>query len=239
MRLLPVPGVFQPLSDSWMLARRLRAERLGPGATVLDLCSGSGLLAVTAALSGASSVAVDVSRRALISVRLNAALNRVAVEALRGNLFEPVAGRRFDVIVSNPPYLPAPDPSIPRRGPARAWDAGLRGRVFLDRICAEAAAHLKPGGALLLIHSSVCGERETISALTDHGLRTNVVFRHRGPLGPRLRARVDWLREQGLLLDHDQEDVIIFRAQAPARERDMASEASVVGANFSGVHGTV
>jgi release factor glutamine methyltransferase len=217
MRLLPIPGVFQPLSDSWMLAEQLRREPLRPEAAVLDLCAGSGLLAVTAALGGASSAAVDVSRRALVSVRLNAALNGVRVEALRGDLFGPVAGRRFDLIVSNPPYLPAPEPAVPRRGPARAWDAGLRGRHFLDRICAEVAGYLKPGGALLLIHSSVCGEEETLSALAGRGLAPSVAFRHRGPLGPRLGGRVDWLREQGLLLEHDQEDVIIVRAPAPAR----------------------
>lgn len=200
-----------------MLAGQLRREPLGPGRTVLDLCTGSGLLAITAALSGASSVAVDVSRRALLSARLNAALNGVRVEALRGDLFEPVSDRRFDVIVSNPPYLPAPDAAPPQRGLARAWDAGRRGRFFLDRICAEVVDYLKPGGVLLLIHSSVCGEQETISALSRGGLRTSVVFRHRGPLGSRLRTRADWLREQGLLLANDQEDVIIVRAQAAAR----------------------
>lgn len=212
MRLLPLPGVFQPLSDSWMLAEQLGREHLAPGLRVLDLCTGSGLLAVVAALHGAESFAVDVSRRAVLSVRLNAALNRVTVTALRGDLFAPVAGRRFDLIVSNPPYLPHPDSELPRRGPARAWDAGLRGRVVLDRICAQVSRHLTPEGALLLLQSSVCGEQATIEALGAGGLRTSVVARHRGPLGPRLAARADWLRAQGLLLPGDQEDVIIVRA---------------------------
>ncbi len=216
MRLLPLPGVFQPLSDSFMLADQLRRERLGPGLSVLDLCTGSGLLAVVAALEGASSVAVDVSRRAVLSARLNAAVNRVRVRALCGDLFAPVGSERFDVIVSNPPYLPDPGETLPRRGLARAWDAGLRGRALLDRICAQAGRHLKPGGALLLIHSSVCGEWETLETAAEHGLSAEVVFRHRGPLGPRLRARADWLRAQGLLLSGDQEELIIVRAKAPA-----------------------
>jgi release factor glutamine methyltransferase len=195
-----------------MLADQLRRERLGPGVEVLDLCTGSGHLAVVAALEGASAVAVDVSRRAVASARLNALVNGVWVTALRGDLFEPVAGRRFDVIVSNPPYLPHPDEELPTRGLARAIDAGPRGRAFLDRICAQAREHLTPGGILLLVHSSVCGEQATIDALAAHGLQTNVVFRHRGPLGPRLQARVDWLRAEGMLLPGDQEDVIVFRA---------------------------
>src|SRR5437763_904053 len=178
MRLLPLPGVFQPPSDSYMLADQLRRERLGPGVSVLDLGTGSGHLAVVAALAGADAFAIDVSRRAVLSARLNALLNRVRVVALRGDLFEPLAGRRFDVIVSNPPYLPHPDQELPQRGLARAIDAGPRGRAFLDRICAQVDQHLQPGGVLLLVHSSVCGERETIEALSARRLATNVVFRH-------------------------------------------------------------
>jgi release factor glutamine methyltransferase len=212
VRLLPLPGVFQPPSDSHMLADHLRRERLGPGVSVLDLCTGSGHLAVVAALTGAPTVAIDVSRRAVLSAWLNARLNGVRVTALRGDLFEPVAGRRFDVIVSNPPYLPDPDDELPRRGLARAWEAGTRGREFLDRICVRVKDYLAPGGVLLLVHSTVCGERETLDALSAHGLVPDVVFRHRGPLGPRLHARVDWLRERGLLLEGDQEELIIVRA---------------------------
>ena len=212
MRLLPLPGVFQPPSDSFMLADQLRRERLGPDVSVLDLGTGSGHLAVVAALAGASATAVDVSRRALLSVRLNAVLNGVHVTALRGDLFAPVAGRRFDVIVSNPPYLPHPDENLPDRGLARAIDAGPQGRAFLDRICAEVGEHLNPGGVLLLVHSSVCGERQTLEALSRSGLQAEVVYRHRGPLGPILHARVDYLRAQGMLLPGDQEEVIIVRA---------------------------
>jgi release factor glutamine methyltransferase len=212
MRLFPVPGVFQPPSDSYMLADQLRRENLGPGVSVLDLCTGSGHLAVVAALAGASAVAIDVSRRAMVSVRLNALLNGVRVTALRGDLFAPVAGRRFDVIVSNPPYLPHPDETLPQRGLARAIDAGPRGRAFVDRICAEVGEHLTPGGVLLLVHSSVCGEQETLEALSARGLETEVAYRHRGSLGPILQSRADWLRAQGMLLPGDQEEVIIFRA---------------------------
>jgi len=212
MRLLPLPGVFQPPSDSFMLADQLRRERLGPGVSVLDLCTGSGHLALIAASAGASAVGIDVSRRAMLAVRLNALLNGVRVTALRGDLFGPVAGRRFDVIVSNPPYLPHPDEELPHRGLARAVDAGPRGRAFIDRICTQVGEHLTPGGVLLLVHSSVCGERETLEALSARGLESEVVYRHRGPLGPILNARVDYLRSQDMLLPGDQEDVIIVRA---------------------------
>lgn len=215
MRLLRLPGVFYPISDSWMLAGQLRKERLA-GADVLDLCTGSGMLAVLAALRGAArAVAVDVSRRALVSARLNAALNGVRVEPRHGDLFQAVPRRRFDVIVSNPPHVPSPAKQLPQRGLTRAWEAGPDGRVFLDRICADAPAHLSPGGALLVVHSAICGPDQTLARLRDRGLEADVVFRHVGRLGPLMGQRAGWLRSVGLL-DGDQDEVVVVRAQAPA-----------------------
>jgi release factor glutamine methyltransferase len=217
MRLLTLPGVFRPHSDSWMLARHISREPLDARSRVLDLCTGSGLLAIAAARRGASEVvAVDVSRRAAITVRINARLNGVSVTAKRGDLFDAVGDARFDLIVSNPPYLPCPDGQLPRRGPSRAWEAGVLGRAFIDRICAEAPAHLSPEGRLLLTHSSVCGERETLDALTRNGLNATVTERRLGPLGPRLHARSRWLRERGLLTTDGLEEILIIRAHASA-----------------------
>ncbi|MGH3991696.1 MAG: HemK2/MTQ2 family protein methyltransferase, partial [Pseudonocardiaceae bacterium] len=188
MRIVAPPGVFRPRSDTWLLARLVGTEAALRGSTVLDVCAGSGALAVAAARGGAGEVtAVDVSRRAVMATRLNARLNRVRVRALRGDLFAPVRGSRFDTIVSNPPYLPACDDELPRRGQARAWDAGRDGRALVDRIAAEAPALLQPGGVLLLIHSSLTGVTGTVERLRRAGLDdVQVVARRRGPLGPLL-----------------------------------------------------
>lgn len=199
-----------------MLVNQLRAERLPPQAVGLDLCTGSGVLAIAAAqLCGARMTAVDVSRRSVAAVRLNARLNGVAVHPVRGDLFGPVLGERFDLIVSNPPYVPTPDDEIPERGLARAWEGGRDGRRFIDRICAGAADHLRPGGVILIVHSSVCGEGATVSALADQGLAAGVVFRHRGELGPLLDARREWLQRRGLLSADGQEEMLVIRGQAP------------------------
>jgi release factor glutamine methyltransferase len=198
-----------------MLVARLGQERLGASDRVLDLCTGSGVLAIAAARLGAGAVvAVDVSRRAVAAARLNARLNGVRVEARRGDLFGPVTGERFDLIVSNPPYLPGA--ALSSRGLARAWEGGPRGRAFLDRICERAAAHLRPGGRVLLVHSSLCGERATLEALERHGLEASTAARYPGPLGPRLSARADWLRAQGLLGAEEREEIVIVRAVAPS-----------------------
>ena len=215
MRLVTPPGVFRPRPDSWLLAAHVRAE-VRPGARVLDVCTGSGVLAVAAARAGAGAVtAVDVSRRAVLAVRLNARLNGVRVRALHGDLFAPVARERFDVIVSNPPYLPSADGALPARGPARAWDAGADGRILLDRICTHAAQHLTPGGVVLLVHSSVIGLDPTVRALERAGLRVEVLERRRGPLGPLLSARAPLLEARGLLAPGErEEDVLVVRGAA-------------------------
>jgi release factor glutamine methyltransferase len=214
VRLLRLPGVFKPHSDSWLLAHHLTREPLSEGGHVLDLCTGSGLLAVVAAMRGVV-VAVDVSRRAVLATRLNAKLNGVTLTAIRGDLFEAVGDARFDLIVSNPPYLPSADGELPQRGLARAWEAGPLGRAYIDRICAQVPEHLNPDGVLLLVHSSVCGERETIAALSDGGLQTRVVARRLGALGPRLHSRQDWLRSRRLLTGDGREEILVIRAQRP------------------------
>jgi release factor glutamine methyltransferase len=217
MRLVTLPGVFRPRSDSWMLARHLCAQ-IRPGASVLDLCTGSGAIAVSAAMAGAGAVtAVDVSRRAVLTARLNGRLNGVRVRGLRGRLFEPVAGERFDAIASNPPYLPAEGDGLPARGPARATDAGADGRLLLDAICEQAPAHLNPGGVVLLVHSSVIGVERTEALLGQAGLRVDVLERRHGPLGPILTARAALLEARGMLEPGvREEDVVVVRGVAAA-----------------------
>jgi release factor glutamine methyltransferase len=209
--------VFPPHSDSWLLARQMLKEPQARDGSTLDLCTGSGLLAVLAARErGGEVVAVDLSRRAVLTTRINARLNGVRVQAIRGDLFAPLDGRRFDLIVSNPPYLPTTAAATGSHGKACAWDGGPSGRRYLDRICREAPAHLRRGGALLLVHSSVCDEASTLKALETAGLEPLVAQRSRGPLGPRLSARVAWLREQGLVGDDLSEEMLVIRATRPS-----------------------
>jgi len=167
---------------------------------VLDVFTGSGALAIAAATDGAkAATAVDISRRAVLNARLNARLNGVRVRALRGDLFAPVAGERFDLVLANPPYVPSETDALPDRGASRAWDAGRDGRALLDRLCAGVSGHLAPGGSVMLVQSSVCGEDATLEALSAGGLRPQVVARQRGPLGPIVSSRRKMLVRRGVL----------------------------------------
>jgi release factor glutamine methyltransferase len=198
-----------------MLARQAVAS-LREGDEVLELCTGSGAVALEAAAAGARVTAVDVSRRSVATVRLNALLRGLQVRALRGSLYEPVAGETFDLIVTNPPYLPAPSGDVPADGPGRATDAGLDGRALIDPICDDAPRHLKPGGAILVIQSSLTGTDLTVERLRATGMEADVPFRHRGPLGPLLSARVDHLESIGVLRPGErEEEVVIVRGRRP------------------------
>jgi release factor glutamine methyltransferase len=234
VQIFTLPGVFRPRSDSLVLGDHVASVSLPADARVLDLCTGSGVVALSAARRHDCEVyAVDISRRSVLTVKLNAALMGVQVQAVRGDMFEAVPGLSFDLIASNPPYLPNPDGNVPAGGPARAWDAGITGRVFLDRICAQAPAHLRPGGSVMLIHSSVCGEQATLDALTENGLRTSVVYRAKGPLGPLLAARRDWLQERGLIGNDGLEEILIIRGQKPEAQPSLRSSLTAAAASAS------
>ncbi len=213
MTFIAPPGVYAPQDDTALLADALRLESPPRHADVLDVGTGSGALALVAAQRGCRVTAVDVSRRAVLTAKVNARLARLPVRVLRGNLLAPVAGRRFDMILSNPPYVPTPDPMPPRRGVARAWDAGCDGRLLLDRICHEAPPLLRPGGVLLIVHSALSGEEETLRRLRAAGLEATVTDRRWVVLGPVLRARRSWLCSQGLLeAEADKEELVVIRA---------------------------
>ncbi|NEC47116.1 methyltransferase, partial [Actinospica acidiphila] len=84
---LVLPGVYAPQEDTALLAAALADEPVAPGAAVLDVGTGSGALALTAARRGARVTAVDVSRRAVYAARLNALRAGLPLEVVRGNLF--------------------------------------------------------------------------------------------------------------------------------------------------------
>jgi len=131
-------------------------ETLPEGGEALDLCTGSGCVAVSLALgrAGARVTAVEISPDALAVARANALDLGAEVEFLEGDLYGPLAaGRRFDVIVANPPYVPSGEidglAREVRREPRLALDGGPDGLAVLRRIAEGAPGRLRPGGALL------------------------------------------------------------------------------------------
>lgn len=198
--LLRPPGVYRAESDTEVLIDAMTRGGYATGRQVLDVGTGSGAIAIAAAHAGAASVtAVDLSLRSVTAARVNAARDGVRVDVRRGDLFAPVTGRRFDLIVSNPPYVPAATARLPRHRKARCWDGGIDGRAILDRICAGAADLLTDDGRILLVHSALCGTRATLDTLADAGFSPAVLARATVPFGPVLRSRAAMLERRGLI----------------------------------------
>lgn len=153
------PDVLIPRPDTELLVE-LALARIPPdqAVEVLDLGTGSGCIAISLALERprARVTAVDRSEAALAIAQRNATALGAQVEFLLSDWFDSLGRRRFGLIVGNPPYIAAADPHLAlgdvRFEPLAALTAGGDALADLRQLTAAAAAHLKPGGALLLEH---------------------------------------------------------------------------------------
>jgi release factor glutamine methyltransferase len=159
LRLKVTPAVLIPRPETELLVERALALWPAERARVADLGTGSGAIALALASARPAwrLVASDVSPQALATARANAAaLEITQVEFRLGSWFEPLAGERFDLLVSNPPYIAADDPHLVwlAHEPRLALTPGSDGLACLRAIIHGAGAHLEPGGWLLLEHGA-------------------------------------------------------------------------------------
>ncbi len=161
LKILTPEGVFIPRPETELLVEEaLRVLRTigSPNPRVLDLCTGTGCigLAIGKEMPHIEVYGVDISHQAVEVARSNAETNRISnVSFLRGDLFTPVKGLTFDLIVSNPPYIPSGEipllqPEVGNYEPKEALDGGPDGLHYYRRILNEFSAYLRPGGYLLL-----------------------------------------------------------------------------------------
>ena len=219
---LDIDGVYPPQHDSQLLIDMLEKTELAQGRRVLDLCTGSGVVAIAAADFGAASVtAFDICPHAVHRSRGNAVQAGVAIDVLEGSCSGALDYAPFDVIVSNPPYVPTPPAGdtevIPMTaGPAWAWNAGVDGRMVLDPLCESAAGLLAPGGSMLLVQSTLSGVEKSVNALRATGLDAEVIASQLVPFGPVLSARVGWLEVNGMIEKRCRmEELVVIRADKP------------------------
>ena len=137
------------------------------GKTLLDLCCGTGCIGVSLAKLGGFEVTFgDISRDCIDLARENAALNGVAGSFVLTDMFGNISGS-YDMICVNPPYIPTSDLALlqaeVKREPALALDGGADGLDFYRRISRDYAAHLNPGGALLMEVGA--GQAEDVAAM--------------------------------------------------------------------------
>ena len=176
MPIVVLPTVANPkvLRTGAFFASRIDARLVGASAEVLDIGTGSGICALFAARLARRVVAVDINSAAVRCARLNALLNDLdtRIDVREGDLFGPVAGERFDVVLFNPPFLLG--------APTDDRDAAWRSTDVAERFAAGLAAHLNPGGMALLLLSTfgpACARFE--SELLERSFRLAVAARKR------------------------------------------------------------
>lgn len=149
LRLQIADRVYEPAEDSYLLADAVREA--APAGRVLDVGTGTGLVALIAARTAADVTGVDVNIHAVELARYNATLNEIEnVEVMESDLFSRVEGA-YDFVSFNPPYLPVDEGDEL----GKAWSGGERGREVIDRFLEDVGAHLTPAGCFLLLVSSL------------------------------------------------------------------------------------
>ena len=212
-------NVYQPQDDSRLLVDAMHQSALIPGRRVLDLCTGSGFVAIAAAEMGCASItAYDICPHAVRCSQDNATLAGVKVDVREGTWLGALECAPFDVVVSNPPYVPTPpggDTEVicSSAGPSWAWNAGVDGRMILDPLCETAPKLLRDGGTLLLVHSALAGTQRSLDSLRAAGMEAEVVSSKWIPFGPVMTARAKWLEDTGQIPHgRREEELVVIRA---------------------------
>ena len=173
--ILEVPEtVYYPREDSLLLAKVIEQEHLKKK-RILEIGSGSGFLAILMAQQGAEVVASDINEEAVKAVKSNARNNNIVLRVVSSNLFEKIEGK-FDFIVFNPPYLP--EKTLHRD---KQYYGGRTGREVIHKFIESSGSHLKKGGKILIVISSITGEKEVIEIFHSCGFTSKVAARQKVP----------------------------------------------------------
>jgi len=180
VRLHVGPGVFIPRPETEAILQWAMGQDLAATPVVLDLCTGSGALAVAlaAALPGTRVLAVDDDPTALDYARRNAA--ETAVEVVAGDVTDPDLLSELDgavhLVVANPPYIPdgsVLEPEVAQHDPAHALYGGSDGMSVIVPIVNRSVRWLAPGGLLAIEHDDSTAEA-TVAAFTGAGAFTDI-----------------------------------------------------------------
>jgi release factor glutamine methyltransferase len=165
MPVLVTPSVFNPrlLRTGAFFATSLDARLVKPEFEVLDMGTGSGVCALSAARFARRVVALDINPAAVRCAQINALMNQLhtRIEVRHSDLFAAVAGERFDLVLFNPPFVRA----AARNDRERAW----RALDVAERFAQDLAAHLKPSGCALVLLSSFGDAGAFIGELAQRG----------------------------------------------------------------------
>jgi release factor glutamine methyltransferase len=159
--------VYVPSDDTFLLAENLN---ISYGDNVLEIGTGTGLVAMYASKLTNKVTATDINYNALELAEKNITNNNIKnIELLFGDLFEPVKNRKFDLIIFNTPYLPTSEEETLDNALNFAFDGGPDGRKVIDVFLNQVKNYLNPKGKVQLIQSSLSNIEKTIKKLNQNG----------------------------------------------------------------------
>lgn len=183
-------NVLIPRLETELVCEKL-LQNLPNGAKLLDLCCGSGVLGITAALNKQAKVTLaDLSKEALKVAKRNAKLNKVRADIVHTDMFQNIKGK-FDAIVCNPPYIPSQDiatldESVRNYEPIMALDGGADGLDFYRILAEQAPSYLEKNGLLVLEIGynqgndvvALLSEKFTVELLQDYSSNDRIIVAH-------------------------------------------------------------
>lgn len=173
IRIKNCKDVYEPHDDTELLLTTiLENEADLRGKNVLEIGTGTGIIAVALAKNGANVTATDISERAVACTKMNARRNMVDIRVLKGDLFEPVIDEKFDIIVFNPPYLPEDDlDKYLSPGYRQALIGGRTGSEVIIRFISNLKYYLKKNGRAYVIVSSLSDMGGILKAAEENDLK--------------------------------------------------------------------
>jgi len=172
------PNVYEPAEDTFILLENLRVERRD---RVLEIGTGTGIIAIKASMKSLMVVATDINPFAIECSTKNIIANKsFNVELRQGDLFEPVKGEKFDLILFNTPYLPTDDDEKINDELNAAWDGGVDGRMLIDRFIEGLPHYFNQGGRVQMVQSSLSDMNMTLKKLEDLGFQVSITARKKG-----------------------------------------------------------
>jgi len=168
---LDVPdSVYYPKEDSELLIEVIQKIDI-KGKNILEIGCGSGLLSIIMARKGAKVTATDINPDAIEAAEINAEKNGANILVLLSNMFENVTGK-FDLVVFNPPYLP-----IGEDEGDITYSGGSSGREIIELFVSHVKNYLNKNGVVLMVISSLTGEKEVIDLFKEIGMNAKSVAR--------------------------------------------------------------
>lgn len=166
------PQVYQPAEDTYLLADNLQVNRMS---RVLEIGTGTGIIAIIAAKRASKVIATDINPHAIDCAVKNIITNKTYnVELRKGNLFEPVEGEKFDLILFNTPYLPSSTDEKSDDELDAAWNGGLDGREVIDKFLEEVTDYLNPDGKVQMVQSSLSDNEKTLKKFEELGFKASI-----------------------------------------------------------------